>query len=233
MRCRAMGGDDVRFADRAQAGRMLAREVVALNVHDPLVLALPRGGVPVAAEVARALKAPLDLLLVRKIGAPWHRELAVAAVAEGPAPDVVVDHETLGLTGATEAYVQREAQEELREIARRRGAYLHGRAPLPVEGRTAVVVDDGIATGTTVRAALQALRRRKPARFVLAFPVAPPDTVARLRGEVDDLVCLAQPSDFHAVGVYYADFHQVADDEVTEILDRFEAPTGAIPAATP
>ena len=221
------------FPDRARAGRMLAREVVALNVRDPVVLALPRGGVPVAAEVARALQAPLDLLLVRKIGAPWHRELAVAAVAEGPEPEVVVDPETLGMTGATEAYVQREAQEELREIARRRRVYLRGRPPLPVEGRTAVVVDDGIATGTTVRAALQALRRRKPARVVLAIPVAPPDTVAMLRGEVDDLVCLAQPTDFRAVGVHYGDFHQVEDDEVTEILDQFEARPPAAPAARP
>ena len=221
------------FADRAQAGRMLAPEVVALNVRDPVVLALPRGGVPVAAEVARALRAPLDLLLVRKIGAPWHRELAVAAVAEGPEPELVVDRETADMMGATEAYVQREAQDERREIARRRSAYLHGRAPLPVEGRTVVVVDDGIATGTTVRAALQALRRRKPARIVLAIPVAAPDTVAMLRGEVDDLVCLAQPREFHAVGVHYADFHQVADDEVTDILDDAETRAAATPAATP
>jgi len=215
------------FSDRAQAGRMLAREVVALGPRDPVVLALPRGGVPVAAEVARALHAPLDLLLVRKIGAPWHRELAVAAVAEGPQPEVFVDRETLVMTGASEDYVQREAREELREIARRRSVYLRGRPPLPVEGRTVVVVDDGIATGTTVRAALQALRRRKPARIVLAIPVAPPDTVAMLRDEVDDLVCLAEPADFHAVGVHYDDFHQVADDEVAGILDRFEAGTGA------
>lgn len=205
------------FADRTQAGRLLAQELLALKLTEPVVLALPRGGVPVAAEVASALHAPLDLLLVRKIGAPGHRELAVAAVAEGPV--VVIDDETLDLTGASRAYVEREAKEELREIARRRTAYLRDRPPLPVAGKTAVVVDDGIATGTTVRAALQALRLRKPARLVLAVPVAPHEAVASLRGDVDDLVCLSQPAYFHAVGLHYADFHQVSDEEVVRILD--------------
>lgn len=208
------------FADRTQAGRLLAQEVLALKLTDPVVLALPRGGVPVAAEVASALHAPLDLLLVRKIGAPGHGELAVAAVAEGPPSAVVVDDEIRHMTGASRAYVDHEAKEELREIARRRTAYLRDRPPLSVEGKTAVVVDDGIATGTTVRAALQALRRRKPARLVLAIPVAPSEAVAALRAEVDDLVCLSQPPYFHAVGLHYADFHQVSDDEVVRILDE-------------
>lgn len=208
------------FANRTAAGRLLAPAVQALQLADPVVVALPRGGVPVAAEVAAALHAPLDLLLVRKIGAPAYRELAVAAVAEGPQPEVVLDHETMGMTGATREYVDREAQAELREIARRRSTYLHGRPPVAVEGRTAVVVDDGIATGTTVRAALRALRRRKPARLVLAVPVAPPDVVEQLRAEVDDLVCLAQPPFFNAVGVHYADFHQVSDDEVVRVLEE-------------
>lgn len=212
------------FADRTQAGRLLAREVLALKLIDPVVLALPRGGVPVAVEVASALHAPLDLLLVRKIGAPEHSELAVAAVAEGPLPVVVMDDVTMDMTGASRAYVDLEAKEEVREIARRRTAYLRDRPPLPVEGKTAVVVDDGIATGTTVRAALQALRRRKPARLVLAVPVAPPEVVAALRAEVDDLVCLSQPPYFHAVGVHYADFHQVSDDEVVRILDEARGP---------
>jgi putative phosphoribosyl transferase len=218
------------FADRTQAGRLLARELLALKPIDPVVLALPRGGVPVAAEVASALHAPLDLLLVRKIGAPGHSELAVAAVAEGPLPVVVIDDVTLHMTGASRAYVDRQAKEELREIARRRTAYLRDRPPLTVEGKTAVVVDDGIATGTTVRAALQALRRRKPARLVLAIPVAPPEVVAALRAEVDDLVCLSQPAYFRAVGVHYADFHQVSDEEVVRILD--EAREGDVQAAS-
>lgn len=208
------------FADRTEAGRLLAQEILALKLIDPVILALPRGGVPVAAEVANALHAPLDLLLVRKIGAPEHSELAVAAVAEGPLPVVVIDDETLHMTGASRAYVDREAKEELREIARRRTAYLHDRPPLSVTGKTAAVVDDGIATGTTVRAALQALRRSKPARLVLAIPVGPLEVVAALRAEVDDLVCLSQPPYFRAVGVHYDDFHQVSDDEVVRILDE-------------
>jgi len=210
--------DDDVFADRTEAGRLLAQAVLALEPQDPVVLALPRGGVPVAAEVARVLKAPLDLLLVRKIGAPQHGELAIAAVADGPQPILVVDAETLQMTGATQAYVEREMSKEVKEIARRRIAYLHGRPPLDVEGKTVVVVDDGIATGTTVRAALKALRHRRPARTVLAVPVAPPDVVAALRDEVDDLVCLSRPHFFHAVGAHYDDFHQVSDDEVVRIM---------------
>ncbi len=206
------------FANRTEAGRLLARELLARKLVDPVVLALPRGGVPVAAEVAVALHAPLDLLLVRKIGAPAHRELAVAAIAEGPQGELVIDRETLAMTGTTQAYVDREAKEELQEITRRRSIYLHNRAPVPVGGKTAIVVDDGIATGTTVRAALQSLRARKPARLVLAIPVAPPRVVAALRPEVDDLVCLSQPAYFYAVGVHYADFHQVSDDEVIATL---------------
>ncbi len=212
------------FSDRVEAGRLLAQAVLALELVDPVVLALPRGGVPVAAEVARALRAPLDLLLVRKIGAPTHRELAIAAVAEGPQAHVVIDTETLRMTGATEAYVEREVKVALREIARRRTAYLHGRPTLPVEGKTVVLVDDGIASGTTVRAALQAVRLRRPARLVLAIPVAPQDVVAALRPDVDDLVCLSQPPYFRAVGVHYADFHQVSDDEVIRIMDEARAP---------
>jgi putative phosphoribosyl transferase len=195
-----------------------------------VVLALPRGGVPVAAEVAAALHAPLDLLLVRKIGAPGQPELAVAAVAEGPHGEVVIEPETLRMSGANLAYVEREAKEELREIARRRTAYLSVRPAVPVEGRTAVLVDDGIATGTTVRAALQALRRRRPARLVLAIPVAPPEVVAALRAEVDDLVCLSQPPFFHAVGVHYDDFHQVADEEVIRILAQPSSRDEAAPS---
>jgi putative phosphoribosyl transferase len=208
------------FANRTEAGRELARALRARKLADPVVLALPRGGVPVALEVAAALNAPLDLLLVRKIGAPAHRELAVAAVAEGPPSALVFDDETMAMTGATRAYVDRQAQIELAEIARRRAAYLGGRAPLPVEGKTVVVVDDGIATGTTVRAALKSLRHRHAARLVLAVPVAPPRVVAELGSEVDELVCLSQPEYFYAVGAHYADFRQVSDDEVIELLER-------------
>ncbi len=208
-----------RFDDRAAAGRALAARFAATRfLAPPLVLALPRGGVPVAAEVALALKAPLDLLLVRKIGAPLQPELAVAAVVDGASPEIVVDEETAALAGADRAYIEREAALELREIERRRRVYLGDRPPPVLTGRTVIVVDDGVATGTTVRAALKALRRQHPARIVLAFAVGPADTVAALRSEADEVVCLMEPAEFHAVGLHYRDFHQVGDDEVVAAL---------------
>lgn len=208
----------VPFADRRAAGRQLARTLVGMRLADPVVIALPRGGVPVAAEVAAALHAPLDLLLAGKIGAPQQRELAVAALAEGTPEVLVLDNETMEATGATARYVEREAAAVRAEIARRRARYLGGRAPLPLAGRTAVLVDDGIATGTSVRAALRALRQRLPARLVLAVPVAPARALADLTPEVDDIVCLLQPEVFRAVGAHYVDFAQVTDDEVIAAL---------------
>jgi putative phosphoribosyl transferase len=219
-----------RFANRRQAGRQLGERLSALRLPPPIVvLALPRGGVPVAAEIARVLQAPLDLLLVRKIGAPWQRELALAAVVEGNPPDIVVDEEVRRSVGADRPYIEAQAQVELREIARQRQAYLRGRAAVAVKGCTVVVVDDGIATGTTMRAALKALRRRQPGRLVLAVPVAPRDTLRSLTAEVDQVVCLATPYPFHAVGEHYVRFDQTEDDEVIEALDAAgrEAPPPA------
>jgi putative phosphoribosyl transferase len=208
------------FADRAEAARQLADRLVAEHLAPPIVvLALPRGGVPIGAEVARRLHAPLDLLLVRKIGAPWQRELAVAAVVEGEKPEIVVDEETSAATGVDRDYIDREAAAEWREIGRRRERYLRGRTPVPVTGATVVVVDDGIATGTTMRAALKALKRRGAKQLVVAVPVAPHDTVVMLRQEVDRVVCLAEPFPFHAIGLHYVDFHQVPDEEVIAALD--------------
>jgi putative phosphoribosyl transferase len=208
-----------RFTDRAAAGRVLGQQLRALHLRPPLVvLALPRGGVPVGVEVAQALQAPLDLLLVRKIGAPWQRELALAAVIEGDPPSIVIDEDVRRNMGTDADYIEAQAQVQLREIARQRQAYLSGRPAAPVEGSTVVVVDDGIATGTTMRAALKALRRRRPAALVLAVPVAPGDTLEQLRGEVDQLVCLDTPFPFHAVGEHYVRFDQVEDDEVIEAL---------------
>lgn len=208
------------FTDRADAGRQLADRLARTALPPPVVvLALPRGGVPIGVEVARRLGAPLDLLLVRKIGAPWQPELAVAAVVEGDGPELVIDEETLAASGADRRHVQDEVPAQWQEIERRRARYLKGRARPELEGATVVVVDDGIATGTTVRAALQALRRRRPGRLVLAVPVAPADTLARLRAEVDELVCLVTPEPFRAVGLHYRDFHQVEDDEVVAALD--------------
>ena len=209
---------------------MLGARLAALRLASPVVLALPRGGVPVALEVARALDAPLDLLLVRKIGVPWQPELAVAAVMDGAEPVVVIERHIQAETGVKQEYIEQRAKEELAEIERRRRTYLADRAPVPVAGRTAIVVDDGIATGTTMRAALKGLRRRNPARLVLAVPVAPPDTINELRQEVDDVVCLAQPSFFGAIGYFYRDFHQLSDDEVITLMRQ--APLAAR-AATP
>jgi putative phosphoribosyl transferase len=207
------------FADRAAAGRELGQRLLALALKPPLlVLALPRGGVPVAAAVAKALQAPLDLLLVRKIGAPWQQELALAAVVEGDPPDIVIDEPVRRGLGADGSYIDAQAQLQLREIARQRRIYLSGRPAVPVEGRTVIVVDDGIATGTTVRAALKALRRRHPAALVLAVPVAPRDTLQSLRAEVDQVVCLQVPTPFFAVGEHYRRFGQVEDEEVIAAL---------------
>ncbi len=208
------------FADRAEAADALAARLVGMNLPAPVVVfALPRGGVPIGATVARALHAPLDLVLVRKIGAPWQPELALAAVAEGNPPEIVIDNEVRRYVDVDDAWIRREADTHLEEIARRRRVYLRGRTPAEVEGRAAIVVDDGIATGTTMRAALKALRRRRPARLVLAVPVAPQDTLDAMRAEVDEVVCLSTPDPFHAVGAHYVEFHQVGDDEVIAALD--------------
>jgi putative phosphoribosyl transferase len=208
-----------RFPDRRTAGLALADRLAAMPFDQPpVVLALPRGGVPVAAEVARRLGAPLDLLMVRKIGVPGQPELALAAVVDGEQADVVIDERLRPYLPRWAGYLEQQKALALKEIERRRAVYLAGRAPVAVGSRTVIVVDDGIATGTTVRAALRALRRRSPARLILAVPVAPSDVVARLRSEVDDLVCLREPAPFQAVGLHYADFHAVDDAEVLASL---------------
>jgi predicted phosphoribosyltransferase len=218
------------FHDRVEAGRRLAEAVLRSVRKNAVVLALPRGGVPVAAEVARALDAPLDLLLVRKIGAPGNPELAVGAVAEGDPPSVVIDDETLGWSGEDAGYVRRAAVVELAEIERRRALYLEDAERVPVAGRTVILVDDGLATGTTVRAALQSLQARRPARIVVAVPVGAADTVAALRPQVDELICLYQPRMFGGVGAHYDDFRQVSDAEVVALL---RARRRTWPPATP
>lgn len=206
------------FADRTQAGQLLAEAVAARGYRDPIVLALPRGGVPVALEVARRLGAPLDLALVRKIGAPGNPELALAAVVDGDHPHTVVNDEIVRLTGADAAYLERQSARQLAEIERRRRLYLGDRPRPSPAGRTVVIVDDGLATGATARVAVQALRGLGAARVILAAPVAPADTAALLRGEVDELICLAEPVRFTGVGAYYQDFHQLTDDEVLMAL---------------
>lgn len=206
------------FLDRADAGRRLAATLARFRSGNTLVLALPRGGVPVAFEVARTLGAELDVLIVRKIGAPGQPELGIGAVVDGESPQVVINRQLAALAGADDTYVEAETQRQLAEIARRKRAYRGDRPNPDVAGRTVILVDDGIATGGTMRAALRALRRKQPERLVMAVPVAAPDSIAELALECDEIVCLAQPFPFHAVGVHYADFQQTEDDEVVRLL---------------
>jgi putative phosphoribosyl transferase len=206
------------FADRRAAGRALAQVLAEKSLIAPVVLGLPRGGVPVAAEIARALGAPLDIVLVRKIGVPFQPELAAAAVVDGGDPQVVTNDDVVRLAGVTPGDLAAGAKRELAEIERRRDVYLRGRARVPLKGRTIILVDDGIATGASVRAALRALRQKEPKALILAVPVAPFEAVDALRREVDEVVCLRMPDPFFAIGLHYVDFHQVGDDEVVKLL---------------
>lgn len=211
------------FADRHEAGKRLAARLQKLNLSQPVVLALPRGGVPVGFEIARVLAAPLDLVLVRKIGAPGQEELAVGAIADGEQPELVLDDELAGWVSASPKYLESAKAVALQEIERRRRAWFGDRKPVPLGGCTAIVVDDGIATGATMRVALRATRRRAPARLVLAVPVAPSDTLDRLRAEVDQVICLDTPQDFMAVGQFYRRFPQLNDQEVIALLEQARA----------
>jgi len=206
------------FANRSEAGRVLAQRLLGFKDQRPLILALPRGGVPVGFEVARMLAAPLDLVLVRKIGAPFQPELAIGAVVDGARAETVLNQEMVREFQIPESYLADESARQLEEIERRRELYLAGTTRAPVEGHTAIVVDDGIATGATMEAAVHAIRRANPKHLVLAVPVAPPDTIERLRPQVDEVVCLAMPRLFGAIGAFYEDFQQLSDEDVVDLL---------------
>lgn len=214
------------FADRIEAGKALAKRLGVLDPETTVVLALPRGGVPVAAEVAAPAGLPLDLLLVRKIGAPGHEELAVGAIVDGDDPEIIVNLSVAAQFGLSEAEVRKMGQSALKEIERRRDLYLGGRPPLSVEGKTAIVVDDGIATGASMKAALKALARRQPSHIIAAVPVAPAEILTELADYCDEVVCLETPFPFYAVGAHYVDFLQVDDGEVIAAL-RAANPTMA------
>ena len=211
------------FRNRSEAGRRLAVALARYKEEEPAILALPRGGVAIAAEVAGALDAPLDLILVRKVGVPFQPELAMGAVVDGGASIIVRNEDVIEHVGIDEDGFKAVCDAEFVEIERRRERYLGNRERAEVAGRTAIVIDDGVATGATTRAALRATRMRNPKRLVLAVPVAPSDSLSELRREADDIVCLEDHPMFGAIGFYYHDFRQVSDEEVIEILHRFPA----------
>ena len=213
-----MTSDLGRFVDRTDAGRRLAERLLRFKDEGPAVLALPRGGVPVGYAIAVALDAPLDLVLVRKIGAPFQPELAVGAVVDGDRAETVINRDIVEEYQIPESYLENEAARQLEEIERRRRLYRAGRPKIGVCDRTAIVVDDGIATGATMEAALHAIRRAGPERLILAVPVAPPDTIERLRPQVDEIECLITPRHLGAIGMFYADFRQLSDDDVVDLL---------------
>ncbi|HET8711513.1 MAG TPA: phosphoribosyltransferase [Spongiibacteraceae bacterium] len=208
------------YKDRDDAGMQLAERLRSLQLHKPIVLALPRGGVPIGYTIAEALHAPLDVVLVRKIGAPFQKELAIGAVTDGDPPYVFIDRQMIAMMGVSESYIEEETRRQIAEIERRRSRYGVLTPPPSLEGCTAVVVDDGIATGATVRVALQSLRQRKPAAIVLAVPVAAADSLADLQTQVDRVVCLSTPDYFPGVGAFYRDFTQVDDTVVIDLLQR-------------
>ena len=208
------------FKDRCEAGKKLAKALKRYADQRPIILALPRGGVPVAAEVAAALKAALDLILVRKIGVPWQPELAMGAVVDGGTPIIVRNEDVIRDAGVDEAEFKRVCDHELAEIESRRRRYFGDRPPIDVKSRVTIVIDDGIATGATIRAALRATRMRAPKALVLAVPVASTEALAELDKEADDVICLEAHDLLGAIGFYYLDFRQTSDEEVIAAMTR-------------
>lgn len=209
----------MKFENRTDAGRRLGSKLAGMPLTDPVVFALPRGGVPVATQIAHRLHAPLDLILVRKIGAPGNPELALGAIAEGSDQIVMNDH-VRQLSGASDAYIARAHAEQRAELERRRARYLGTRTRENPAGRTAIVVDDGLATGATMKAALRALKDRGARRIIVALPVTPEIALAELTGRADDIVCLVRPARFPGVGAFYRDFSQLTDEEVIRQLTQ-------------
>lgn len=230
---RWLGGQpEQRFHDRVDAGRQLAQALSAYADQPAvLVLGLPRGGVPVAFEVAQALHAPLDVFLVRKLGVPWQPELALGAIASGGVR--VLNDEVVQSAHVAESTIDQIAARESEELMRRSRAYRGSRPPLDVAGSTVIIVDDGLATGATMRAAVKALRQMNPRRIVVAVPVGAPETCALIEHEADELVCPLQPAAFYAVGLWYEDFAQTTDDEVRSLLQQTETPAASARSAPP
>jgi putative phosphoribosyl transferase len=211
------------FRDRQDAGRRLAAELLKYKDQNPIVVAVPRGGVPVGAEVARELGAPLDIVVVRKLGAPGQPELGLGGVSDGDQPRTIVNEELARMLGVSEEYLLREIRLQLKEVDRRQKVYRGGQPALNLSGRTVIVVDDGIATGGSIRAALRSIRRANPKWLVLAVPVAPLDAIEALRSEADDVVCLDARVSFGGVGEFYRDFRQTSDEDVIRLLEKARA----------
>ena len=214
------------FRDRREAGRELAHRLSGAygDRPDVVVLALPRGGVPVGYEIAQALRVPLDVMIVRKLGVPSHEELAMGAIASGNIR--VLNEEVVRQLNISDAVIEQVSRQEHEELLRRERAYRGGRPSVPVEGRTVMWVDDGLATGSTLRAAIATVRQRHPAKIVVAVPTAAPETCQELRAEADDVHCLTTPTPFFGVGQWYVDFSQTSDQEVRDLLDRAAALVG-------
>jgi putative phosphoribosyl transferase len=220
--------DSDMFEDRRHAGRRLGARLAQHRATDPVVIGLPRGGLVVADEVARALEAPLDVVVVRKLRAPHDCELGIGALAGGAIPEVVLDEGAVSALGVAPEYVCEEVETQLREVRLREALLREGQRPIPVADRTVIVVDDGIATGGTVRAALQAIRHGRPRRILLAVPVAPAEILRLLEPLVDRVVCLRAPRRFDAVGDFYREFEGVSDGEVVTLLAEARARTAKV-----
>jgi len=210
----------MRFKNRQDAGRRLAEKLMNYKEENPVVLGLPRGGVPVAYEVAEALEAPLDVVVARKVGAPFQEELALGAVVDGDQPETVFNEDILKRLNLSHDDLQDKIEAELEEVRQRQELFRKGRAPVSTEDATAIIIDDGLATGASMRAAIRGLKRRPIMRLVVGVPVGPPSSVEELRAEADDVVCLHAPEGFRAVGQFYEDFDQTTNEEVIELLEK-------------
>ena len=216
---------DLNFEDRVDAGQILANKLSKYADQKPLVLGLPRGGVPVAFEVAKALKAPLDVYIVRKLGVPGQEELAMGAIATG---DVrVLNQGVIDAFQISEEAIETETSKEKEELKRREALYRRGRPTLDVTNRTVLLIDDGIATGSTIKAAIAALKKQKAGRIIIGVPVAPPSMIEELEKEVDEVVCVPAPEFFIAISLWYDEFPQISDDEVRELMEKAEMKKGA------
>lgn len=220
------------FHNRHHAGSLLAEKLAPYEENpDTIILGLPRGGIPVAYEVATALRIPLDVFLVRKMGVPYHEELAMGAIASGGTE--VLNNEVIGPLHITQDQIDSVRRKEMKELERREFSYRKGKASLDVRGKTAILVDDGLATGSSMLAAVKAVRQLDPKEVVVAVPVAPSSTCARLRREADEAVCLSTPVDFYGVGMWYHDFAQTSDEEVTGLLEKARQQKEAHPRRSP